>query len=373
MDVLSGSGLPLPRYFQVKSAIETDIRDGRFQPGDLLPSERLLCQRYGVSSITIRRALRELSQDGLISRANGVGTFVAARTRKLRVALVIHGFEEDRWRIRSQMFGGLIGSIGQVLWEERSAFSLIHAPTDPELREILAGVLDERSFDGLLLRSAGAPPTEAVELLHARRFAYVAIKRVVSGPAGTYVTVDNPRSAALATAHLLDRGHERVACVVGPVTSTTFADRAEGYLAELRRRGLRVVDGYLRFGATAFEDAGYQEASALLALPQPPTAIFVGDDLMVQGVYQAIKERGLRIPADVALVGFDEIGFAERYDPPLTALGPTDFELGLESARLLLRLLRGDQPPRTGIVLEPTLTIRASSTPETESAARPAR
>jgi DNA-binding LacI/PurR family transcriptional regulator len=82
---------------------------------------------------------------------------------------------------------------------------------------------------------------------------------------------------------------------------------------------------------------------------------------MVQGVYQAIKERRLQIPTDVALVGFDEIGFAERYDPPLSAIGPTDFDLGLESARLLLRLLGGEQLHHSTVLLEPILTVRGSS------------
>jgi DNA-binding LacI/PurR family transcriptional regulator len=326
-----------------------------------LPSERLLCQRYGVSSITIRRALRDLTQDGLVSRTNGVGTFVASRTRKVRIALLFHGFEEDRWRVQSQMFGALMGSIGQVLWEARSAFSLMHAASDNDLHDLLSAMLDERSFDGMLLRSAASHPPKALELLHARHFPYVTIKRRAEHQDGSAVTIDNVRSAAMATRHLVDLGCERVACILGPRATITFSDRADGYLAELRRRGLPIVNEYLRFGATVFEDSGYREAQSLLDLVQPPDAIFVGDDLMVQGVYQAIKERGLRIPTDVALVGFDEIGFAERYDPPLTAIGPTDFDLGLESARLLLRLLRGEQLHHSTVLLEPILTVRGSS------------
>jgi LacI family transcriptional regulator len=97
----------------------------------------------------------------------------------------------------------------------------------------------------------------------------------------------------------------------------------------------------------------------------------VGDDLMVQGVYQAIKDYGLRIPLDVSVVGFDEIGFADRYDPPLTSLGPSDFELGLESARLLLRRLSGEPPERTDVVLRPTLTVRKSCAPVLERAPAP--
>src|SRR5438270_803311 len=98
---LASSGA-LPRYMQVKLALQREIVEGPLAPGDLLPSERLLCERFGVSNITIRRALSDLVHGGLIYRENGVGTFVASPVRrKLRVALLFQGFAEEGWRRRS--------------------------------------------------------------------------------------------------------------------------------------------------------------------------------------------------------------------------------------------------------------------------------
>jgi hypothetical protein len=116
-----------------------------------------LCERFGVSNITVRRALRDLVQDGLIYRENGVGTFVSSRLRKLRIALLLQGFEEEGWRRRSQMFGALIGSVGEILWERECTFSISDVRTEKALHHVLDNIINERSFDGMLLRTAGDP------------------------------------------------------------------------------------------------------------------------------------------------------------------------------------------------------------------------
>jgi DNA-binding LacI/PurR family transcriptional regulator len=351
----------LPRYMQVKVALRREIVEGPLAPGDLLPSERLLCERFGVSNITVRRALRDLVQDGLIYRENGVGTFVASPIRKLRVALVFQGFEEEGWRRRSQMFGALIGSVGQVLWEQGCTFSITDVLNEKSLLDVLDSIINEQTFDGILLRTASDPSAAAIDLLTERSFPYVVVKKRVPGRHANCVVLDNHQSARMATAHLLELGHRRIGCILGPRSSTTFRDRADGYADALSEWGLSVNDDWLRFGTSTFEDAGYAEGAALLDLPTPPTAVLVGVDLMIQGVYQAVKDRRRRIPRQVALVGFDEAGFGERYDPPLTAVSTTEYDLGRASARLLMQVLSGERSTPTEVVLEPALTIRSST------------
>jgi len=352
----------MPRYMQVKLALRREIVEGPLAPGALLPSERLLCERFGVSNITVRRALRDLVHDGLIYRENGVGTFVASRMRKLRVALVFHGFEEEGWRRRSQMFGALIGSVGQILWEQECTFSITDVLTEKSLLDVLESIINEQTFDGILLRTASDPSAAAIDMLSAHSFPYVVVKKRVPGRRANCVVFDNRQSARIAITHLLELGHRRIGCILGPRNSTTFRDRADGYVDALTEWGLSVNDEWLRFGSSTFEDAGYEEGAALLDLPAPPTAVLVAADLMIQGVYQAVKDRRRRIPRQVALVGFDEAGFGERYHPPLTALSTTEFDLGRASAQLLLQVLSGERSTPTEVVLEPALTIRGSST-----------
>jgi LacI family transcriptional regulator len=260
------------------------------------------------------------------------------------------------------MFGALIGSVGQVLWEQECTLSITHVRTEKALLDVLANVIAEQSFDGILLRTAGDPSAAAIDLLTARGFPYVVVKKRTPGRRANSVTLDSRQSARLATTHLLELGHRRIGCVLGPRSSSTFRERAEGYLDALRDWDIPITDEWLRFGATTFEDSGYAETVALLELRSPPTALLVAADLMIQGVYQAARDRRRRIPRQLAIVGFDEGGFAERYDPPLTALSTTEHDIGRASARLLLQILSGECAPPTEVILEPTLIVRGSST-----------
>jgi LacI family repressor for deo operon, udp, cdd, tsx, nupC, and nupG len=314
-----------------------------------------------VSSITIRRALRDLTQIGLIYRQNGVGTFVSSRRRTLRVILIFEGFEEDSWRIRSQLFGSLIGSIGQVLWEQGAVFSITHAASQVALLDVVNGIAEDRSFDAVLLRTVGDPLPEVVDLLSSRNLPYVVVKKRVAGRRANCVALDNRASALLATQHLLELGHRRIGCVVGPSSSSTFRDRAAGYIDALRQAGAEVDPDLLRVGCSQFDDAGHEETIRLLDLPDPPSAIVAGVDLMTRGIYQAVRERGLRIPDDISIVAFDEMGVAERYDPPLTALAPSEFDVGRRSVELLIDVVDGQVATPTEIVLAPSLIERCST------------
>lgn len=360
MTVDVNSSSPMPRYYRVKLEIEKDITDGKLQPGDMLPSERGLCEKFGVSSITIRRALRELVQAGLIYRENGVGTFVASRTRRFSVALIFVGFEEKGWHIQSQMFGALIGSVGQVVWESGSTLCVTNVISDRSFLKALNRIVEERTFDGVLLRTSGDPPTEAADLLLSHRFPHVFVKKRVPERAANCVVLDNYRSSYIATRHLIEQGHSRIACLVGRPTRT-FTDRAAGYRAALEDETLSLPTEYLHYGPSEFVESGYDGMLKLLRLPERPTAVVIGSDHMARGVYQAIRECNLVVGDDIALVSFDEMGLAEHYEPPLSALGPFDYDLGQHSARLLMQQLSDESSSPSEIVLDPQFIVRASS------------
>lgn len=357
---------PVPLYYQVRVAIQKDILEGRLRPGDMLPSEQALCAQYKVSSITIRRALRDLVQSGHIYRENGVGTFVAQPTRRFSIALLFCGFAEEGWRRQSHMFGALIGSVGQVIWEHGSTLTVSNVASLDVLVNVIRQVAENNTFDGLLIRADQEPPGEVAELLASLSVPYVFIKKKTLDHAVNAVWMDHRQHARLATEHLLQLGHRRIGLLLARPESHSAQERYQGYRDAFLAAGAALDEELVRHGASEFAESGYAETLALLDNAARPTALLIGVGEFIPGVYLALRDRDLRIPADIALVSFDEAGLATSFQPPLTTLAATDYDLGHESAKLLMALLNGDVSTPIEQVLAPSLVVRGTSTPPLE-------
>jgi LacI family transcriptional regulator len=352
---------PVPLHHQVTSALRAELGRGAWEPGTLIPSERELCQRFGVSSITVRRALRDLVQDGLIYRETGVGTFVAQTRRRRRIGLVVAGFRGESWRQRGRMFGDLIGGIGEIAWQHNALLSVVSVEDEEDLAEYLASVGREGQFDGLLIRPIGDLEPRQVLVPDGKGVPLVVIKRYHESDAWPCVVPDDVRAAEMATAHVLAQGHRRVGAILGPAKQQLFRDRRLGYERALRRAGIEPVPAWCPHGAGFDTVDGVNAARILLGIRPRLTALLVAGEMMAAGVYRAVREAGLRIPGDVAIVGFDESGETAHLDPPMTSIGVPYHRLGREATRMLLDLLDGrtTAPPR--VVLRSELTVRASS------------
>ncbi|MFN8593109.1 MAG: GntR family transcriptional regulator [Thermomicrobiales bacterium] len=354
---------PIPLYYQVRVAIQGDIAEGRLKPGDMLPSEKILCDRYGVSSITVRRALRDLVHAGLIYRENGVGTFVAQPTRHYSVALIFCGFSEHGWRQDSHMFGALIGSVGQAIWERGATLSVSNVASPEVLIDAIRQIAENSSFDGLLIRADVDLPAAVALSLTSLGVPYVLIKKKAVDVAVNTVWMDNRAHACMACEHLLGLGHRRVGLVSGAPESRATQDRILGYGDAYAAFGLQVDSTLIYVGESEFADVGYAGTIALLTGCAPPTALVIAVDQFVPSVYAAIGDRGLRIPEEISLVGFAETGRGPMFRPPLTTLAITDFDLGQESADLLIELIEARVTPPVAREIAPQLIVRETSAP----------
>jgi len=157
------------------------------------------------------------------------------------------------------------------------------------------------------------------------------------------IYLDNVAAARSAVTHLVGKGHERIGMLAGQGGPTRF--RINGYRDALRSRGLPFEPDLLQAGD--FNDqGGYQAMRALLALTPRPTAVFAANDLMALGAYLAIREAGLHIPHDVAVVGFDNIPTSRLVSPPLTTVDQFQHRVGQRAAEMLLERLNGAAPPK---------------------------
>jgi LacI family transcriptional regulator len=172
-----------------------------------------------------------------------------------------------------------------------------------------------------------------------------------------YVDVDNARGARMATEHLLRLGHQRIATITGPLGMMPGRDRLEGYRQALASRGLP-VDERLIAEADFTEGGGWAAMRRLL--PQRPGAAFVASDMMAIGAVKAIKEAGLRIPDDVAIVGFDDLPVASIVEPALTTIRQPIDRLGATAVEMLISLIEGTVEGPQHVILPAQLVVRAS-------------
>jgi LacI family transcriptional regulator len=213
--------------------------------------------------------------------------------------------------------------------------------------------------DGVVLMGAQASEPD-VQKLARSIIPCVAVDLELVGRHTGFVISDNTRGAGLAIDHLHKLGHERIATITGPTEMRVGMDRLVGYREALERLGLRYRDEYVRDGDFYFE-SGSAAMQELLSLPEPPTAVFAASDLMAAGAIRAIEQAGLEVPADIAVVGFDDIQLAAMMQPALTTIRQDKLGLGSAAAEALLRMIDLDGAPPPGIVLPVELVVRASS------------
>ncbi len=222
-----------------------------------------------------------------------------------------------------------------------------------------ARLINERHVDGIVLSGPRSDDQDILRL-HADK-APVVLLGQLPGSDIPFVDVNNISGAALATRHLIEHGHQRIALITNaPPAYTASTDRLAGYRQALEQAGLAYSHDLVRYGDFTWRGGGAAMRD-LLALSPRPTAIFVASDTVALGALQTIRQAGLRVPQDIALVGFDDVPMAELIEPPLTTVRLPAFGLGWGAAELLIRLIAAEDPVQNPyVLLETELVMRTS-------------
>jgi LacI family xylobiose transport system transcriptional regulator len=302
---------------------------------------------------------------------------VAAATRsKVLEAVKISGYEAlrspsaPRVGLIDLLIDGLGSPWAQLLVRgaERAAarwgFSLVVTSSvrpDFDLRRWI-GMVRKRQTDGIVLVLSRANQEEITAVEELLRVPLVLLDPVGQrDPRLSTVGATNWSGGVMATTHLLELGHERIGFIGGPLDTQCTLDRYEGYLAAHRTFGVEPRAGLALFGDFLLS-GGRTRGAALLDLDERPTAIFAGSDLQAAGVYQAAAERGIRIPEDLSIVGFDDAPLCETMAPPLTTVRQPLDEMANEAVRLITEELTHPRGATgTRIELATTLVVRGST------------
>jgi LacI family transcriptional regulator, galactose operon repressor len=212
--------------------------------------------------------------------------------------------------------------------------------------------------DGIVLMGVDRADPEVARLLEAG-IPLIGVDLDVAGAKATHVASDNVGGARLAVRHLHGLGHRRIATIAGPQDSKPGADRLVGFRAELHALGLETRPEYEEIG-DFYTESGERAMQSLLALPEPPTAVFAAADLMAVGAMKAAREAGLRVPDDLAVVGFDDIQLASLLDPSLTTIRQDKVGVGRAAARALVEQIENPEATPAALTLPVELVVRSS-------------
>ncbi|GHK01152.1 LacI family DNA-binding transcriptional regulator [Streptomyces sp. NPDC003753] len=282
--------------------------------------------------------------------------------------------------ISNPYFATAMRGICDVAREEGYEAILANSDDRMDAERAAVKVFLEKQIEGLVVA-----PNAVIDVAHLRRaqdlgVPVVLLDRHSSALDADSVVIDNEGAAQEAVEHLLELGHRRIGMLLyvdpdespelvisgsGRLTVRGAArpsiDRIRGYLAALDAYGAASSRELIRCSVIGDAAEFEKEAHALLSLPEPPTAVFAADNVATQGLFTAVRQRGLALPGDISLVGFDDLDWTTLVDPPLTVVGQSPMDMGRTAAERLFARIKGDDSPGERIVLPTRLLVRSSA------------
>jgi GntR family transcriptional regulator of arabinose operon len=352
-----------PKYAQLRDKLAAAIGSGQLSPGEKLPPEGVLAEELGISRNTVRQAIAELIQQGRVVRRHGSGTFVcegsgsrqnSAHSQSRTVGVLVRDI-----RSVSDVYPEIIRGIEDVCATHDCHVLL--GNTDDQVDKMsryIARFLSAGVRGAIISPLARHPASlEMYQQLIDVGIDTILINRSIPGLDLPAVVCDDVLGGYMATKHLLDRGHSRIAAVFPPPYATVKA-RERGYRNALDEKGLQPEDGYVQYSCLDDPDPGRTLVTSLLALKEPPEAIFAFTDELAAQVYEALVEKGIDVPREMALVGYNDCRIAVSLPVPLTSVAYPKYEIGHRAAELLLD---GNDHTGESIVVPPELVVRRST------------
>jgi LacI family transcriptional regulator len=323
----------------------------------------------GVHPATASRALNEETRS-LVNEETAQRVLRAAEEVGYRPNPIARGLKTNR----SYTIGVLIPDLNNPLFppilrgiEDRlevAGYTSLIANTDndPERELLDTQAMRARQVDGIIAATARRDHGLFDEVV-ASGLDLVLVNRWLPGVPISSATADDRKGQRLAVEHLTALGHRRIAHIAGPLDYSTGFDRHQGFLEGVRNAGLEPDPELVVLSEAFTESEGARLCGDLLDGGREFTAIAAANDLLALGCLDALAERGVDCPAQISVVGFNDMPFAARFQPPLTTIHIPHYEIGSAAAELMLERLQGADGEARHVRLEPTLVVRDSTGP----------
>lgn len=324
-----------------------------------------VAKEAGVSATTVSRAL---NNKDAISPSTREKILKLAKEMDYTPDAVARGLKNKRTEtigvviadISDPFFAPIVKGIEKAVREEGYHLILCDTDEDYQVEKEALRTLMEKRVDGLLITPVQTSFQDIVELkkkkipfvLLCRHFNFELLET-------DYVVTNDVEGAVLAVTHLIEKGHRKILFINGPTYVSSAKERLAGYKRAFLEAGVKLDESLVREGGIKMED-GYRITKQELARPLQFTAVFAYSDFVALGVMKALKEANLRIPQDIALVGYDDIDIASFLEVPLTTVRIPKYELGVEGFRLLKRKMKGEADSLEKVILPTELVVRES-------------
>lgn len=352
-----------PLYLQIIDEIKSKIAAKKLKPGDQLGSHAELAEEYGVSLITIKKALTTLIQQGVLYSRVGKGTYVAQgmpnghAEHHPTIGLVLQD-------IRSPFFSRVMHSVEDAAYELGYHVLISNSSGKAEKEEAQIARFRAFGVNGMIIASMShkyhATPT--IRKLLNETFPFVMVSYIADEDI-PYVGCNHEQGGFIATEHLIRLGYKKIAYISGERGNLVGELRLKGFVAAMKKHGRRLDRRFLYHlphkGERYDYQSGHEIGTKVARGKIKPDAVFVYNDLSALGFQDAILAAGVRVPEDVAIVGFDDIDRGEYAAVPLTTIRQPSDLIGKQAMELLFQMMEKKETQKRRI-LEPQLIVRES-------------
>jgi LacI family transcriptional regulator, galactose operon repressor len=318
---------------------------------------------------TVSRALNEQTR-ALVNEETAARVLRAADELGYRPNPIARGLKTNRSYtvgvvipdLTNPLFPPIVRGIEDRLGAAGYTPLIVNTDNDPDRERSHIEAMLARQVDGLIAATARLDVSLLADAA-AGGTPLVLVNRSLEDGSAAAVTVDDRKGIALAVAHVAGLGHRLIGNVAGPQNVSTGHLRRVGFTEAMEAAGLRLDPGHVSAANAFTESEGARACAAVLAHQPRVTAIVAANDRLAMGCYDALERVGLSCPGDVSIVGFNDMPFIDRLQPPLTSVRVPQREIGATAADLLLAQLADRGDPARQILLEPELVVRGSTGP----------
>ncbi len=356
-------------HSQLKSILLTQIREQNWKPGDRLPSEEQLSKKYRINRATIRRALKDLIQDGLIYRVPATGTFVSdPKTMDPEFVRVGKGASNVAWLMKTQK-GLVLGPFHTEMFDtanlelRKLRYRLVFfSVDDPANQGKVLQQINQKEFAAVVL--VGGLPENFIEAVAKLEIPSILLDNHLRQTRMDSVLPDNQAGAYDAVRLLLDHGHRQIACIRAPLNEAASRERFQGYVHALMEAGLSYNPDLVAEGNFQV-DGGERAMAQILDCKKAdrPTAVFCLNDEMAIGAMKCIRQRKMEIPRDISVIGFDNVDWAAHSIPPLTTIEVPKSQLVRMAIKLLVQRMKASLDVPCKLLLPTSIVTRQSVAP----------
>lgn len=346
--------------------IHEEIAAGIYAPGDKIPSERELEQNFRVSRATINRALTQLHARGLVERRRGSGTFVVEAPPKLAEPSMTRRLVKyiaSGAKVRGDVYvsSGHEGMCNELNKHGKDLVTRFYYSEQDYLAE-LQSLTDPAFAAALIWHSASRKGDRLLWRLLKKGIRFVLLDSYSAEFDCDYVVTDNVNGSQQMVRYLVSQGHRNIVYVTKRTAGlSSLESRQVGFVQEMIANGLPLTHE----SVCTFDDRDEGDlervVDSILARNPRPTAIFVANDLHAFDVYYILKKRGLRVPQDISLAGFDDIDRSKHFEVPLTTIAQNFYEMGRAAAAIAEKLQHETERELFyQLSLKPSLVVRES-------------